>query len=86
MRKDQKAEKLAEDMLNFVNSFGYDSKTFARTICNGHKTLQQSVMRLFMVTINTMAENKSVDDRNEAAVELAKKIRDVAEDHPLPFV
>lgn len=45
--KKTKAEELANDILDFVNSFGFDSDTFAETICRGHKTLQQSTMRLF---------------------------------------
>lgn len=81
----KKAEKLADDILDFVNSFGVDSDTFAKTICKGHRTLQQSTMRLFMKTIEKLAEN-STDDRNEATVELARKIVDISKDHPLPFV
>ena len=45
MAKKGEGEKLAEDVLMFVNSFGYDSKGFAKGIARGHKTLQQSTMR-----------------------------------------
>lgn len=79
------AERLANDILQFVNSYGVDEKTFAETICRGHRTLQQSTMRLFIATIRRMAEN-GTDDRNQRAVELAKKISEIADDYPLPLI
>ena len=83
--KEDKAKKLANDILDFVNDFGYDSKTFSATICGGHRTLQQSVMRLFMTTIRAMAET-SFDDRNKNAVALANAIAKIADDYPLPLI
>ena len=83
--KDEKAERLANDILDFVNAFGFDSKTFAITIANGHKTLQQSVMRLFIETIRTMAK-VIPDDRNAQTVELAKKISELADEYSLPLI
>lgn len=80
-----KARKLASDILDFVNAFGVDEQTFAETICAGHKTLQQSVMRLFIATIREMAKVRP-DARNEATVELAKKIAELSEDYSLPFI
>ena len=67
------AEKLANDILTFVNSYGYDADTFAKTIARGHKTLQQSTMKLFIEAIREMAKVYP-DDRNKQTVELAKKI------------
>ena len=83
--KKNQAEQLAKDVLAFVNAFGYDSETFAETICRDHKTLQQSVMRLFIVTIRKMAE-VIPDERNKATVELAKTISVIAEEYPLPLI
>lgn len=79
------AATLAHDVLDFVNIYGYDAETFAKTICAGHKTLQQSTMRLFIATIKEMATVRP-DLRNEATVELAKKITEIAEDHSLPLI
>lgn len=79
------AERIAEDLLDFVNCFGCDEETFAKTIARGHKTLQQSVMRLFMRTIREMAE-VIPDGRNEQTVKLAKRITEIAEEYPLPLV
>lgn len=82
--KKQEAEKLAQDVLDFVNAFGYDEEAFADAICRGHKTLQQSTMRLFMTTIRKMA-TVTPDGRNENAVKLAKEIVAVADKYALPL-
>jgi hypothetical protein len=79
------AEKMANDILDFVNSYGFDQETFAKTIAKGHKTLQQSVMRLFLETIKEMSMVPP-DARNEATVELAKVITAEAEKWSLPFI
>lgn len=81
----KEAEKLANDILDFVNAFGHDDEAFAKTICRAHKTLQQSVMRLFVLTIRKLAEVEP-DERNEAAVELARAITYLAEDYSLPLI
>ena len=85
MAKNGEGEKLAEDVLMFANSFGYDSKGFAKVIAHGHKTLQQSTMRLFMEAIGEMSKVLP-DERNKQTVELAKKIMDVAKDYSLPMI
>lgn len=83
--REAEAIALATDILGFVNSYGCDSKTFAETICQGHRTLQQSVMRLFIETIRAFSESR-YDDRNEATVALSKEIMKIAEHYPLPFI
>lgn len=80
-----KAKQIANSVLDFVNSYTYDSNTFAETICRGHKTLQQPTMRLFIKTICMMAEVPP-DDRNYATVELAKKIAEITDDYHLPLI
>lgn len=85
MDNTKKAEKLANDILDFVNVFGFDADTFAETICQGHKTLQQSTMRLFVAAISKMAEVRP-DERNRATVELAKKITEITDNYSLPLI
>ena len=85
MENTKKAEKLANDILDFVNVFGFDAEKFAGTICQGHKTLQQSTMRLFVTTIRKMAEVRP-DERNKATVELAKKITEITDEYSLPLI
>lgn len=85
MENTKKAEKLANDILDFVNVFGFDAEKFAETICQWHKTLQQSTMRLFVTTIRKMAEVRP-DERNKATVELAKKITEITDEYSLPLI
>lgn len=85
MENTNKAETLANDILDFVNVFGFDDETFAVTICQGHKTLQQSTMRLFITTIRKMAEVRP-DERNRDSVELAKKITEISYEYLFPLI
>ena len=79
------AEELANKLLEFVNNYSHDADTFAKTIARGHKTLQQSVMRLMKRTIEEMAK-VTPDGRNAATVELAKKITEITDGYSLPLV
>lgn len=72
-------------LLEYVNSYSCDYNAFAKTIANGHKTLQQSLMRLFIATIREMAEVRP-DERNAQTVELAKKITEIADGYSLPLI
>ena len=85
MNSEARAVNMAEKLVSFVNSYYVDYESFANYICNEHRTLQQSVMRLFVFTIGKMAE-VDTDERNEAAVELAKKITEIAKDYNLPLI
>ncbi len=78
-------QELGEEVLYFVNQFGFDSEDFAKTIAKGHKTLQQSAMRLFMRTIEEMSKVHP-DQRNEQTVELAGKITELAKGYGLPLI
>ena len=79
------ARELANAVLLFVNCYGFDEMTFAKTIAADHKTLQQSTMHLFITTIREMAK-VTPDDRNAETVELAKKIVAIADDYSLPLI
>ena len=80
-----RAERAASDLAAFVNQFGHDDQAFAEAIAREHKTLQQSLMRLMMRTIEAMSEVVP-DDRNAATVELAKDITKIAKGRYLPFI
>lgn len=75
----------ADRILAFVNAYGTDNEGFAKIIAASHRTLQQSVMRLFIKTIEEISKQQT-DPRNEQAVELAKKITEVAKDYTLPLI
>lgn len=58
-------KEMADSLLQFVNSFAYDSKGFSKEICETHRTLQQcSAMRLFVEKVQELAQN-GTDDRNK---------------------
>ena len=79
------AEELANKLLEFVNAYGHDADAFAKTIAKGHKTLQQSIMRLMIRTIGEMAK-VTPDERNIATVELAKQILELMKNRSLPLI
>lgn len=85
MNAKERAKEVAENLVEFVNAYGVDTDTFADEICRSHKTLQQSIMRLFMATIKKLL-TVSVDGRIENTVELAKKITETVGDYSLPFI
>lgn len=85
MNAKERAKEAAENLIEFVNEFGVDVDTFADEICRAHRTLQQSIMRLFMVTIKKLSM-VSVDNRNENTVKLAKQIIETVGDYSLPFI
>lgn len=75
----------ANRILAYVNAYGTDNECFAKIIATSHRTLQQSVMRLFIKAIEEISKQPT-DLRNEQAVELAKKITEVAKDYTLPLI
>lgn len=80
-------EKLAEDLTRAINCMGQtETQELARHMASIHRTLQQAFMREFVVPfLETMAENRT-DLRNEASVEMAKKMIEVTKECYLPYV
>ena len=74
----ERGKALGDELLLFVNSYGnVGAADFVQTICNAHRTLQQSTMRLFIETISALANN-NYDLRNENTVKLAKAISKIS--------
>lgn len=84
-RRNQEAITTAKTLLAFVNSLNCNEELFAETVCRDHRTLQQSVMRLFIAFCKRIAVN-SYDRRNEDAVRLAQKIMEITDNYSLPFI
>lgn len=81
----------AQSFINSVNSGHFDAKAFAYTMANTHRTLQQSEMRLVIEFLKAMASHEYSDARNEASVNLAKRLVIAMEELPeseryLPYV
>lgn len=71
------SKEVAEKVLDFVNSFGFDAEGFAEEISNSHRTLQQSTMTLFLNVVKKWAgmyDNGWYDDRNKSTVKISKAI------------
>ena len=79
MEKINNGEEMAQVLADFVNNMSYQKSQFSeQVIYRTHRTLQQSIMELFMNTIYEWSklEEYSYDLRNEFTVKLAKKIID----------
>ena len=77
----------AECLANAVNEISFDYEAFAMAIGCQHRTLQQSVMRVFAAVCNQLAADFSegtYDLRNEAACKLAVEISKL--ESGLPFI
>lgn len=64
-----------ENLSNFVNNYNSDKKGFKRSFLRDHRTLQQSVIKLFFEVMEEFAETENRTDlRNEASYQICKKI------------
>jgi hypothetical protein len=71
-----KGAKLAEDMGNFVNSYGHNEKDFIEGFMRQHRTLQQSSFRVILKLIEAItSDDYRHDGRNEASHLMAKKLK-----------
>lgn len=68
-------EELANEMSNFVNTYGFDKEAFINGFCKQHRTLQQSMMGLMLATIEHIASDEyRTDGRNEQSQKVAKQL------------
>lgn len=89
--RDLTGYELAQIVDEFCNSAG--DKHYAdfaeQVIARTHRTLQQKIMGLMVRTIEAWADTPHYDARNEATVELARKIVKATGDkydRSLPFI
>lgn len=74
---ESKAERLVNDFAEFVNSFNFDADEFAKNVMKEHRTLQQSMFQVMIVTMREWAKNYEsgrYDLRNEDTVKLCYEI------------
>lgn len=76
--RDLSGAEMAQMLEEFCNANAFSRKEVAafveRLTKRTHRTLQQSVMRLFVKCIEAWASETNFDDRNAATVKLCKKI------------
>jgi hypothetical protein len=70
----KKVKAMVEALSHFVNNYSCPNKDFAKQVMNEHRTLQQSMMRLFIATIEEWAKQEYFDLRNEDTIMLSRKI------------
>ena len=83
-REKQENEEFFRLFSKHVNRMGRNDDSVVKAMANDHRTLQQNYMRFFMAFCKEMAKQEYSDLRNEASVELAKKILPL--NKGLPFV
>ncbi len=74
---------------HLVNAYGAEvAEFFVKEMGREHRTLQQGFTRLCRAWLLHLArlEECHYDLRNEASVELARKIKTILEDNPLPLI
>ena len=79
-------DELAMLLLKFINNMAVDDDEFVRGLTESHRTLQQSIMRIFIKFVAAMSvkEEGFYDLRNEASVKLAREIMKL--NTGLPFI
>lgn len=64
----ERTVELVKQLSRFVNSYDReDQKDFVKLVLRDHPTLQQSMIRLMLMTIEAMAEKEHVDGRNASS-------------------
>lgn len=72
MKNDDK--ECAETIERSINTMSISPKQVAKELATMHPTLQQTFMNIAVQFIREMSQKTYADGRNEASVELAKKI------------
>lgn len=66
--------RLATDIMDAVNTIGFEPSKFAESMCRQHRTLQQSAFRAFLAWTRELATMENYDARNAASVLLAREL------------
>ena len=79
---------VAEQLVDGINRMSLDSKEFVDVVTTSHRTLQQMAFRLFIACIKEWATHTRSDARNEATVNLSKRIVEALGDDIdyIPFI
>ena len=86
---ERQVREAVQSVSHLVNAYGHEEADFfIREMGRKRRTLQQGFTRLCRAWFLHLASLKEFqyDLRNEASVELAKKIRGILEDDPLPLI
>lgn len=80
--------RLVNEIMDAVNTIGFNPSVFADMMCRQHRTLQQSAFRAFLEWTRMLAESKNYDGRNEGSVLLARELVKTMDAHgdALPLI
>ena len=87
--RETKEYRLAMQVKDALNDYGFDCPAFAASIPYMHPTLQQNLYKLLKECLTVMADdNRRYDDRNRASHEEAKNIVAYLEEngHYIPYI
>jgi len=84
-------EDVARAFTDYINTLSNQEKSLAKALHNSHRTLQQSVMRVFLQFVELLDDdykNNRFDARNETSCELANIIMKKTDEieRSLPFI
>jgi hypothetical protein len=80
-------KKVVDIVSRFVNAMSCDEKGFADAVMREHRTLQQNMFQLFLVTIQEWSKQKHYDARNEYTVKTSQQIMELLGDcSGTPFI
>ena len=79
----EEAQKAVRALSDFVNNMGHDPKAFVEALSREHRTLQQSATSVMLAWFEHLSklEEGWYDLRNEASVQVAKKIWPIVEEN-----
>lgn len=85
---ENEAVEVASKLLDYVNTMSHEPFAFYEALTKGHRTLQQSVSRLFFnwfIYLSQLDENRFSDMRNEASLQNAKRLAKMHKEEPFYF-
>jgi hypothetical protein len=83
---EERTKKIVSDLSNYVNSSSTQPELFAGEVMRDHRTLQQSMFKLFCACIIKWSKCASYDLRNEYTVKLCKEIVEKIGEDKLKYI
>jgi len=82
----EKAKEAVEAISDLVNDMLLPDTLIARQFMTLHRTLQQNLFRIFILTMGQWAMQENYDARNEQACLLSRKIMEIPNITAIPYV
>lgn len=87
LNENSKEFKVAKELENALNDYGWNPKQFALVTMTFHRTLQQSLFRTIVEVLKIYASpERRTDLRNEASKKGAQKLMEVLAEMHVPFI